>query len=1104
MLHKLLIANRGEIAIRIAQAAAELGIPTVAIYADEDAHSLHTRRAGTAIALGGAGAPAYLDGARILAIARDTGCDAVHPGVGFLSENAGFARACLAAGLVFVGPEPQALDLFGDKAMAKRFAAGCHAPILPGTQHATSLGEAHAFLRAQGPGGAIMIKASAGGGGRGVRAVTSPEALDEVYARCRSEAQAAFGNPDVYVERLLPRARHIEVQIVGDGQHGVALFERECTVQRRHQKLIEVAPPPSLPGELRAAIVAAACRLAEAASYKSLGTFEFLVELDPAGLPVGFFFLEANPRLQVEHTVTEQVLGLDLVQIQLELAGGRSLSELGLAAGVPPPTGYALQLRINMETMDAQGTAVPASGTLTAFELPFGAGIRVDTFGYPGYQTTTAFDSLLAKLVVHTRGAEFAAVVRKAEAALAQFRIEGVATNLAFLQALLHHPDVIANRVTTRFVEDHAAELVQAAAELVPPLPPPPPGTPGPAPVAGPAGAPRLVPPAPPGTLAIRAPMQSKVVTISVGDGDPVRPGQPVAIVEAMKMEIVVTAGGGGIVRAIAVRPGDIVMPGDPMVFLEPAELAAGAAQEEAAADLDAIRADLAEVRARHAIGLDAARPGAVARRHETGHQTARDNIANLVDPSSFTEYGALALAAQRRRRGVDELIEATPADGLITGTATVNAPLFGPTAARCMVAAYDYTVLAGTQGYMNHKKLDRMLGLAHERRLPVVLFAEGGGGRPGDTDAFGIGLDVPTFAGFARLSGLVPVVGIASGRCFAGNAALLGCCDVIIATADTSIGMGGPAMIEGGGLGRYAPDDVGPARIQAPNGVIDVLVSDERQAALVARQYLSYFQGATDNWQCTDQRVLRRAIPDNRLRAYDVRAVIRDLADTGSVLELRAAFGAGIITALVRIEGRPLGVIANNPHHLGGAIDAPAADKAARFVQLCDAFEVPILALCDTPGFMVGPEAEKTALVRHVSRMFVTSASITVPYATVVLRKAYGLGAIAMAAGDFHGCVFTVAWPTGEFGSMGFEGAVKLGYRKELEAIADPAERRAYYDQMVARYYQEGKAINAASYVEIDEVIDPAETRRWIVSGLTSAPRPERRTRKRPCIDPW
>ena len=1104
MLQKLLIANRGEVAVRIAQAAAELGIATVAVHADDDAASLHVRRADQAIALGGAGPAAYLDAARLVAIAQATGCDAVHPGYGFLSERADFARACLAAGLTFVGPRPDALERFGDKAVARSFAASCDVPILPGTQRATSLAEAHDVLRGLGPGGAIMVKAVAGGGGRGVRAVTSPAALDDAHARCRSEAQAAFGSPEVYVERLLLRARHVEVQIVGDGRRGVALFDRECTLQRRHQKLIEIAPSPSLTWELRAAIIAAACRLAEAAAYDGLGTFEFLVELDPGGAPVGFFFLEANPRLQVEHTVTEQVLGLDLVQIQLRRAGGASLADLGLDGGISPPTGTALQLRINLETLDARGAVVPAAGTLTAFEPPTGAGIRVDTCGYPGYPTTAAYDSLIAKLIVHVPGhrpapGDLTDVARKASHALARFRIEGVATNIPFLQALLQHPDVIANRITTRFVEDHAAELVQHARQFIPPPPP------APTLVAPAARAPAR--PAPPNTVAVLAPMQSKVVGISVGDGDQVRPGQPVAIVEAMKMEIVVTADDGGIVRGVAVRPGDIVMPGDPLVFLEPAELAAGEAAAEAAADPDAIRADLAEVRARHAVGLDPARAAAVTRRHDTGHRTARENLAALVDPGSFTEYGALALAAQRRRRGLADLIESTPADGLVTGLGTINGELFGPTSTRCMVAIYDYTVLAGTQGYMNHKKLDRMLGLAHQRRLPVVLFAEGGGGRPGDTDAFGIGLDVPTFAEFARLSGQVPVVGVVSGRCFAGNAALLGCCDVIIATADSSIGMGGPAMIEGGGLGSCAPDDVGPTRIQAPNGVIDIVVADEREAAAVARQYLGYFQGCLAAWDCADQRELRRAIPENRLRAYDIRTVLHGLADTGSVTELRAAFGAGILTALIRVEGRPLGVIANNPHHLGGAIDAPAADKAARFLQLCDAFDLPIVALCDTPGFMVGPEAEKTALVRHVSRMFVVGASVTVPYFTIILRKSYGLGAIAMAGGDFHGGVFTIAWPTGELGSMGFEGAVKLGYRKELEAIADPAERRAYYDKMVARYYEEGKAINAASYVEIDGVIDPAETRRWIMAGLASVAPPdrgERRLRKRPCIDPW
>jgi acetyl-CoA carboxylase carboxyltransferase component len=421
-------------------------------------------------------------------------------------------------------------------------------------------------------------------------------------------------------------------------------------------------------------------------------------------------------------------------------------------------------------------------------------------------------------------------------------------------------------------------------------------------------------------------------------------------------------------------------------------------------------------------------------------------------------------------------------------------------------VVSYDYTVLAGTQGQRNHAKKDRLFELVERLRLPVVLFAEGGGGRPGDTDASGVsGLECMAFALFARLSGLVPLVGVVSGRCFAGNAALLGCCDVIIATEGSNIGMGGPAMIEGGGLGVYAPEDIGPISVQAPNGVIDVTVADDVEAVRVAKQYLSYFQGPTSEWECADQRRLRSVIPENRLRVYDVRAVVDTLCDSGSVLELRPQFGVGIVTALVRIEGRPLGIIANNPVHLGGAIDSDAADKAARFMQLCDAFDLPILFLCDTPGFMVGPEAEKTAQVRHFSRMFVVAASMTVPFFTIILRKGYGLGAQSMAGGSFRAPVFTVAWPTGEFGGMGLEGAVQLGFRRELDAIEDPEAREAEYQRLVARAYENGKALNTATYFEIDDVIDPADSRRRVVNALRAAPpSPTRQGKKRPFIDTW
>jgi acetyl-CoA carboxylase carboxyltransferase component len=597
----------------------------------------------------------------------------------------------------------------------------------------------------------------------------------------------------------------------------------------------------------------------------------------------------------------------------------------------------------------------------------------------------------------------------------------------------------------------------------------------------------------------IASPLQGTVVSIDVAEGDVVRAGQQLVVLESMKMEHVVEAAESGVVTGIAIAAGDTVMTGDPLLAFEPRATGDAADVADAAVDRDVVRADLAEVTDRHEVGLDARRPDAVARRRATGQRTARENVADLVDSGSFVEYAPLVVAAQRRRRSLEELIARTPADGLVGGIGTVDGH-------STIAMSYDYTVLAGTQGLWNHEKKDRLFDLAERMRLPVVFFTEGGGGRPGDTDGSGVsGLDCLAFNYFARLSGLVPLVGITSGYCFAGNAALLGCCDVIIATEGSNIGMGGPAMIEGGGLGVYDPKAIGPVDVQVPNGVIDVLVADEAEAVKVAKQYLGYFHGTVDEWECADQTALRSLIPENRVRAYDVRTVIDALFDTGSVLELRRAFAPGMITALARVEGRPVGVVANNPLHLGGAIDTPGADKAARFLQLCDAFDVPVLFLCDTPGFMVGPESEATAAVRHVSRMFVTGANLTVPFATIILRKGYGLGAQAMAGGSFKAPLFCIAWPTGEFGGMNLEGAVRLGQRRELEAIEDPEERERTFQTMVDRMYQWGKAINAASHFEIDDVIDPADSRRWITTMLAAAPEPPRRAgKKRPHIDTW
>ncbi|RZI77405.1 MAG: carbamoyl-phosphate synthase large subunit [Variovorax sp.] len=1073
MFQKILVANRGEIAVRLVRALRDLDIASVGVFARDDAQALHVQLADKAVALDATGPSAYLDIASLIAVARAEGCDAVHPGYGFLSERADFAQACADAGLVFIGPTPDQLALFGDKARARALATQCGVPVMPGSAGAVTLAQAQQFFAAQTADGAragVMVKAIGGGGGRGMRAVLRAEELAEAHARCTSEAKAAFGVDGVYIERLMLDARHIEVQVLGDGTSVASLGERECTLQRRFQKLVEIAPSPSLPEALRAQVTAAALRMAKAVGYRGLGTFEFLVDEHSAAWP--FVFIEANPRLQVEHTVTEAVTGLDLVQLQIAVAAGQSLSEVGVEPDrTAAQRGFAIQWRINAETLDAEGNARPASGTLARFDMAEGPGVRVDSHGYAGLAPSPHYDTLLAKLIVQSSSPRFADVLRRSLRALAECRIEGIATNLPLLRAIAARPEFATQAVHTRFVEAHLGELLAAAP------------------------APAVLVRDDEDDLTVRAPMASKLVQFDVEVGEVLPAGAQLGVLEAMKMEHLLHAPHAGRVTAVLASPGDYLVEGQPLVQLEAVDAEAVQAQAQAAHDLDAIRPDLQKVFDRHAPTLDANRAAAVAKRAQQGGRTARANISDLcdlaADPGNFIEYGALAIAAQTRRRKLDDLIANTPADGMVTGIGSVNAKQFGPERSRCAVLAYDYTVLAGTQGMRNHAKTDRMLGIAHQLRLPVVLFAEGGGGRPGDTDMpIVAGLNNHTFSQFAALSGKVPVVGIVHGRCFAGNAALLGCSDVIIATRGSNIGMSGPAMIEGGGLGTYAPEQIGPSGVQSKNGVIDILVEDEVEAVAAARQYLSYFQGATTDWQCGDPRALRHAVPENRLRVYDVRAAMRGLVDTDSLLELRAGFGAGILTALARIEGKPVGLIANNPQHLGGAIDVAAADKAARFMQLCNAHALPIVSLCDTPGFMVGPEIEAQAQVRHVCRMFMVAAHLRVPYFCVVLRKGYGLGAQAMAAGGFDAPVFTVAWPTGEFGAMGLEGAVRLGYRKELEAVAEGVARDELFRQLVAQQYANGEAINMAQTLEIDAVIDPAETRAWLVRGLASATR--------------
>jgi acetyl/propionyl-CoA carboxylase alpha subunit/acetyl-CoA carboxylase carboxyltransferase component len=1126
-LGKLLIANRGEIAIRIIRGAEELGLQTGTIFSEDDAESPHVGRADEAHALTGVGAKAYLDIEQVIKIAKTAGCGAVHPGYGFLAENAELARRCAEEGITFVGPSIEALELFGDKSRARNLAQEQDVPVLLGSAGPVTPDEARQFFLELGDNAAIVLKAVVGGGGRGMRVVESLDEIEVAYARCESEAKAAFGDGAIYVEQLLPRARHLEVQVIGDGSGSVShLGERECSIQRRHQKLVEIAPSPTLSADLRDAICAAAVRMAEAVSYQSLGTFEFLVD---ATAEDSFVFIEANARLQVEHTVTEEVTGVDLVAAQLRLAQGESLKDLGLEqVSVPQARGFAIQARVNTEVLQPDGSLRPSGGQLTTFQLPAGPGVRVDTYAAAGYTTNPNFDSLLAKVIVHSPSDDFGAASRRLGRVLGEFQIGGPETNIGFLSKVLEHDDFVAQNVYTRWLDDHMEELampvatdgngkaatIQAGADInrKDPLasldffrggePTRQTGT---------AAPPRVV--GPPNTDPVPAPLQGTVSEILVAEGDEIREGQLLMVMSALKMEHEVEATFSGVVRELTVSVGEIVFEDHPLAFVEPMEVGAALVQEERAIDIDYIRPSLQAVFDRRQFLLDENRPEAVERRHSKGRRTVRENIDQLIDPGTWTEYGSLAISTPRAGLSLADLIRKTPADGLVAGIGSVNGDLFDAKRARTIFISYDDTVYAGTQGGRGHDKTDRMVELADDLSLPVIFHAEGAGARSGsappEAPQYGpSGRGHPatrTFERMAQLSGKVLMIGVTAGWCYAGNASILGLTDIIIATEDSLIAMGAPATIEGGGMGSFLPEEIGPTSDTVPAGTVDILVKDQDEAITTSKKLLAYFQGSIDSWESDDQRLLRHVIPENRHRSFDIRELIRTLADKDSVLELRPEFGISMITTFIRIEGHPFGLTANNNAYIGGAIDSPGSDKVARFWQLCDAFNIPIITLVDTPGMMVGPEVERTGLVRHCSRLFVTGANLETPRFSVVLRKGYALGSISVMTGSGRAPTFTVTWPEGEFGGMNIESSVLLGNRDALGEIDDIDERAAEYEKLVEAAYERSSALNAGSVFGVDDVIDPAETRRWIVDGLMSVPESEPLRRgRRTFLDTW
>ncbi|KAK5048908.1 hypothetical protein LTR84_005328 [Exophiala bonariae] len=1113
---KILIANRSEIACRLIRTySLYSSVQTVALFTPSEKDATHVRLATASVALPGEGPRAYLNAANIVNIAKKEGCWGIAPGYGFLSEDAGFARLCEDEGIIFIGPSSEQLAQLGNKISARSLAANAGVPILNGTKttrdRASSITDVLAFGKSLKPGSKIILKAAAGGGGRGIRIIddnTDEQAIRSAYEACQREAQASFGDGSLFAERYLYGAKHIEVQLLGDGTGQVCHFwERECSLQRRNQKVVEIAPSPSITPQLRQAIIEAAVNLGKAVKLRSLATIEFLVD----AATDDYYFMEANPRIQVEHTITEQINGIDLVDLQLQVALGRTLVDLQITRDPPPPRLTSIQLRINAESFRQDGTAQPEAGTIRQGYFPTGVGVRVETAleGGRQYAVSPLFDSLLAKLIVTSSSYESA--LRLARRSIDETRIVGCRTNQAFLMALLDFPIVQEGKSNILTIQENFAALYSATQKFEDELR-----------VKVDSNseettsvtkdAPKVERPA--GSEELLALVTGVILSITVREGDKVTAGQELVVLEAMKMEHSVQSAYNGVVAKVAVKEGQQVTAGDALVFINsdgdsPSTSTQDLAEAE---DPQKLRPELTELNERQAFLRYAGREDNVANRHANGYLTGRENLDLLVDKDSFIEYGDLVVAAQRKRYPLSHLIARTSGDGIIVGWAKMDSH---PVA---MVIG-DYLVLAGTQGHFHHQKLDRIFQSIIDHPAPMVLYAEGGGGRPGDTDHLGVaGLKTPSFAllGQIRARG-IPSVAVANGYCFAGNAALLGTCDIVIATRggskdapqrkSTTIGMGGQAMIEGGGLGRFEHEYIGPVDVHARSGGIDVLVDTEVEAASMVRKIIALFTHPrlppAQSPYTADPLRLRTAVPplSSRRRAYDVRRVINLLLDDDSFIEFCPQWGVSVLTGFGRVNGQAVAIIASNSSSsLGGAIDVASGAKVNRLLRLLIRLGgMHVLSLCDTPGFMVGPDFERSleaqgggSTYRCFGDWFGNSQEFALlggRVLGVVLRNGFGLGAQAMLGGGSLNNSMCVAWPSAVFGGMGIEGAVRLAYKKELEAIEDLEKRKKREQEMIDAMYSEGKAVNMAMASEIDGVIDPATTRKWLEQMIEVLP---------------
>lgn len=1062
-LNKILIANRGEIAVRLMRAVHELGAQAVAVHPSDDRDALHVQRADAALELPGEGVAAYLNAEAIVQAAVAAGCHAVHPGYGFLSENADFAQRCADAGLVFIGPAPDTLRMLGDKAQARAFAVSHGVAVLPGTHGATRLDEARAFMAQH---GAIMVKALSGGGGRGMRAVTDPNDLAEAYERCQSEARTAFGNDAVYVERLALNPRHIEVQIIGDGVSVQHLGERDCSIQRRHQKLIELAPSPALSENMRQRILDAALRLSAALHYRNVGTFEFLVD-DEA-----FYFMEANPRLQVEHTVTEEVTGIDLAATQLRIAAGASLAELGLTE---PPTirGFAIQARINLETLGADGLPHPSSGTIGRFALPYGPGVRVDTYGYAGYRVSPRYDSLIAKVIGWADRFDVAA--QRTAAALAEFEIAGVSTNLDLTHGIVSDTDFANARFDTGYITAHLSRLLahRRPASIA-------------ADTSDAPAARQFEPQIPEGAEGIEAPMAGVVVSLNITVGATIPAGATVAVLEAMKMEHLIRAPKTLRIDTITTQLGDIVDAGQVLAWGHLAQQPDGTPQTQIQnAESEDWSVEVAEIERRRALAHAMGGPDKVGRQHREGKLTARERIQAFTDTDSFAEIGMLTGFASYDENGHAK--EVLPAN-FIAGTARLDGR-------KIALGVDDFTRRGGSGDAARNTKQIFLERYAREMRLPIVRLLDGQSGGGSVKMARDAGFTyIPVNPGWDAIvdnMSLVPVAAAALGPTVG-----LGAARFVMSHLGVLVeGLGqlftaGPPVVFGGTGEQLSKEELGGANIHRSNGSIERIVPDEAAAFAVIRDFLSYLPGSVYELppvqNCTDpvhrrEESLLSAIPKNKRRPYQINPIFDAIFDRDSVF-IYAEYGDSTVTALARLDGHPVGVISGDPMK-GAAMSVPGAQAIARLVDLCETFHLPIVSLSDQAGVNIGSVAESQATIRAGARAIAAVYQSRVPQAEIIMRRVYGVGGAGIV--NRHRACRSWAWPSGDWGSLPARGGIEAAFRAEIEASAD---REATIERLAKQLDALGSPFRTAEHFGVQDLIDPRDTRALLCDWVRDA----------------